>query len=149
MIKLKLSALLPLLIATQLAVYSQFTLAAGEVYKWTDDDGITNYTALPPLNRPSEKVRSAAGPSYDDSSESDDATPNNDSATEDDDQVATEAAIKPDPERCAQAQSNLKTLTEKARIRVKDGADYRYLTPEEITEQTRINRQIIEDCQST
>ncbi|HET8711590.1 MAG TPA: hypothetical protein VFM32_09450, partial [Spongiibacteraceae bacterium] len=43
-----------------------------------------------------------------------------------------------DPEKCKQAQDTQAALNSPARIREKVGEDYRYLTPDEITEQKKL-----------
>jgi len=114
-----------------------------DFYKWQDDEGITHYSAHPPRNeRAAQKVRATnitgtvAAPKP------------ADVRGEEAETAATEQAApsKKDSKRCAVAQKNLKTLQERARVRIKEGESFRYLTPEEKEDMTKSTREQIKEA---
>lgn len=115
---------------------------AKDFYRWQDADGVTHYSAQPSKEYKSVKVRA--------SNIRDGEAAEHDSADNTDEKTAADSAQpvdEKDPERCTAAQQNRKTLEENSRIRIKDGDEYRYLTPEEIQQQIDTAEQIIaEEC---
>lgn len=128
-----------------------FTLAclsgqalAKEFYKWEDEEGVTHYSSQPSKTHKSVKVHAS-------NIKGDPQTSASDSNSQDEGQAkdsrADEQVYKKDPERCAAAQRNKQTLEENARIRIKEGDEYRYLTQEEIRKQMDMAMQAIaDDC---
>ncbi|TAL09470.1 MAG: DUF4124 domain-containing protein [Porticoccaceae bacterium] len=118
-------------------------VGAETVYKWVDEHGVTQFSALPPADRSAEKLKveapeiatgaaaeaqSAAG----DHGRPKDITEGvaNPSAAD----LAREEAKR--TENCATAKRNLESLNTRAHVRIKDektGED-RYLTPDEHTQ---------------
>jgi hypothetical protein len=140
-----------LLVAIAIMVFSYTTnpaWAAKKYHKWVDENGVTHYTAHPPRNKPSTVVRTtdnignpeAASPSPKENkagetkSDTSSTDPNNE-----------EPPPVKSPELCEQAKQNKKTLTENARVRIKDGDEWRYLTPKEKKEQLKTANQHIKD----
>lgn len=123
---------------------------AKDFYKWQDADGITHYSSKPSNEYKSVKVRASNIQSSDTSTEatnrtSIDEVEKTESTTTAN--TAQNAERSKDPERCATAQKNRQTLDDNARIRMKDGDEFRYLTPEEIQQQKDTADQIIaEEC---
>jgi len=117
--------------------------SSADFYKWQDDDGVTHYSAQPPRNqRPAEKVRAtnttgspaaAKEPASRDKAET---------------EMAAEQAApsKKNSENCALAQKNLKTLQERARVRIKEGETFRYLSPEEKQDMEKSTREQIKEA---
>lgn len=119
-----------------------------DFYKWQDAEGVTHYSSQPSKEYKSVKVRASnikdSGTSADSGNTGQAANPETETTP-----AGSTAAAEPvkDPERCASAQKNRKTLEENSRIRMKDGEEYRYLTPEEIQLQKETADQIIaEEC---
>lgn len=119
-----------------------------DFYKWQDAEGVTHYSSQPSKEHKSVKVRA----SNIRDTETETPAPSSEQATSQDSgetsaaTAATEEHVK-DPERCASAQANRKTLEENSRIRMMDGGEYRYLTPDEIQQQKNTADQIIaEEC---
>jgi hypothetical protein len=140
-----------LIAATALvALTSTANAACNGGYRWSETVGgktVVHYTQQPPEGRQSECVqittgtRSLVNPGEAEASEA--APAAGKPATGE--QAKTDGAAKPksmqgvpdkDPEKCKQAQDTRSVLDSHARIREKtESGEYRYLTPEEITEQ--------------
>lgn len=126
---------------------SNLTLSK-EFYKWEDAAGVTHYSSQPSKDYKSVKIRASnikdsdTPPAAPVSDTTQSENPAADNPTTD-----RTAQHTKDPERCATAQQNRKTLTDNARIRMKDGEEFRYLTPAEIQQQKDTADQIIaEEC---
>lgn len=126
--------------------------AARDYYKWTDDEGVTHYSARPPHNRVAEVVsvttgeRTAVPASGSDSSQGSSAsTPDTESDTQ---TAATDPAKLKDPERCQNARDNLEVLSNNAKVRMRnESGDIHYLTEEEKAEKSReFQKAIDESC---
>lgn len=121
-------------------------VAAETVYKWVDEQGVTQFSALPPAGQTAEKLKveaPEAAPS---------AATDTKSAADDDGRpkditkgVANPSAAdlaqeeKKRAENCATAKRNLESLNTRVHVRIKDektGED-RYLTPEEHAKWTK------------
>lgn len=110
---------------------------AEEVYKWTDAEGVTHFSAQPPANRQAEQIQVMAPPPTAPA----EAKPQADGAPPKD---PAEKSDAPTPEEiaeierkraadCEAAKRNLDTLKTRVHVRIRDektGED-RYLTPEE------------------
>lgn len=128
----------PLVFVLMGILCSNLALAAAKVYKWTDDKGITHYSEHPPLNIKTTLIKPqiALGEFTEESSASS-ATSSIASSTKAQNAAAAQAlaeakaAAKRDPERCDSAKENITALKTYSHVKVKDGDDYRYLTPEE------------------
>jgi len=122
------------LIVTTLLAAGVFSSAAQAktFYKWVDETGATHYSERKPNDQEAEAVSIRGGRTT--SAEEPAATPTT-SQAEPEAPAQTAAAEPPnlkDPERCAAAQENMKTLTTYARIRVQgDDGEMRYLSDEE------------------
>lgn len=111
-------------------------------YRWKDEAGAEHFTQQPPAGRKSDFVAVSTGKST--------AVAPGESieSTGSDKAPASAGSSKPigpmqgvpdkDPEKCKQAQDTQGVLGSHARIREKVGEEYRYLTPEEITEQKKL-----------
>jgi hypothetical protein len=112
-----------------------------DFYKWQDDDGLTHYSAHPPRNqRPAEKVRATNTTGT--------PAPTKEPASRDKPEAETEQVTtsKKNSESCAIAQKNLKTLQERARVRIKEGGSFRYLTPVEKQDMEKSSREKIKEA---
>lgn len=116
---------------------------AASIYKWVDDKGTTQYTALPPTDRPSEKIKTYAGNSKGSASSSP-AAPEKPTTQE---AAANQPPVsKKDPERCAWAKKNLETLNTNSRIKIQDDkGEIRYLDQKEISEKRKESQIAIDE----
>ncbi len=131
-----------LALTTTLMCLSGPASSAKEFYKWQDEKGVTHYSSAPPKDVKAVKVRATNLHGEGAASDSEEEASSDNSAANDSQSAAAEPAR--DPERCAQAQKNLKTMEENARIRIKEGDEYRYLSVEEIEQQKSTMREIID-----
>lgn len=114
---------------------------ADAVYKWTDAEGLTHFSAQPPADRQAQQIQVEAPPptgaaeaKRQPEKAADDGRPK-DPADERAEPSAQELARQEEQRRhnCETARHNLETLKTRARVRIHDeqtGED-RYLTPEE------------------
>ena len=134
-----------------MALSSYASASCNGGYRWSETkDGktVTHYTQQPPEGRTSECVQISTGTrSQVNPGEASDEAPAAKTAANG--QPAAQPADKKpkgiqgvpdkDPEKCKQAQDTKTVLAGHARIREKtDSGEYRYLTPEEITEQKKL-----------
>lgn len=117
-----------------IALLSSPSLAAN-YFKWTDENGVTHYSARKPVGHEAEVVRiSAAGRSAQ-QEESQQSTQPAGAQTAGASR-ATESSAHKDEERCNWARTTLETLRNNHRVRVQeDNGELRYLTEEEKAEQ--------------
>lgn len=115
-------------------------LAADEVYKWVDDNGVTHYQAHPPKNRKNELIMTKTGhsaPSKYGSRRTTSDTANNSTSNE-------EIASRKSPERCAKARKNLEVLENNNRVRItEENGEKRYLSPEEMVRRKQTAQVVI------
>lgn len=126
-----------------LACLSGQTLAK-EFYKWQDEEGVTHYSSQPSKTYKSVKVHAS-------NIKGDPEVASSTNSRQNENQVqgnsADAEAYQKDPERCAAAQKNKATLENNNRVRIKEGDDYRYLTPEEVQKHMDMAMQAIaNDC---
>ncbi len=113
-----------------------YTLAqAADVYRWTDDKGVTHFADAPPQGVKYERVNARSGSST--ASTSDEAQDKAKAEAE-----AEEAANK--AERCRIANSNLTNLRAGVAMIV-DGGQARYLTEDEQKTQIADNERAVKD----
>lgn len=114
-------------------------------YRWKDDKGQFQATQQPPTDRPSEYVKLSTGKSQPmapgentgGNGEPAQGTPQAKAAP-----GQLEGLPERNPEKCTEAKNTQAVLDSHARIRSKDdNGEYRYLTPEEISEQKRLAQQ--------
>src|SRR5690606_6780593 len=115
---------------------------ASKVYKWVDENGVTNFGEHPPKNATAQVIKPNTGHSepvnYD--------TPAPEQPAEQAQvQEQPQASLK-NPERCEIAQRNLKTLQNFGRVRVpnEDGS-FHYLTEEEQQERLKETQQAVDE----
>ena len=115
---------------------------ASKVYKWVDENGVTNFGEHPPKNAKAQVIKPNTGHSepvnYD--------TPAPEQSAERAQvQEQPQASLK-NPERCEIAQRNLKTLQNFGRVRVpnEDGS-FHYLTEEEQQERLKETQQAVDE----
>jgi len=135
-----------------MALSSYASASCNGGYRWSETkDGktVTHYTQQPPEGRASECVQISTGTrSQVNAGEAADDAPAAKAAANGQPAAGQPADKKPkgiqgvpdkDPEKCKQAQDTKSVLAGHARIREKtDSGEYRYLTPEEITEQKKL-----------
>lgn len=118
-----------------ITVFASPSLAAN-YFKWTDENGVTHYSARKPVGYDAEVVRiSAGGRSQPQESEAGASQSQNQ-------QQASQTSATPEPEkdeeRCSWAKSTLETLRNHNRVRMVDeNGQLRFLTEEEKAEQRR------------
>lgn len=117
---------------------------AGKYYKWTDDEGVTHYTARAPDDRAVQTIKIQTGEIQSESGQAipETNTGNSDAQGEQPAKLPEAAPATPqqlakareqDKKNCTNAHNNLDTLNSRSHIRINDkktGED-RYLTPEE------------------
>ena len=127
----------------------------GSVYKWTDENGVTHFGDQQPNGRKSEQVNVRVGTGS--AKPADQATPQEKMKDLEDKQktrtltqkekAQEEARRKQREANCATARSNLDIIDSKARIRVEENGESRYLSPEEIAQQRQKYEEITaENC---
>ncbi len=113
--------------------------AAETYYKWVDDDNVTHYSKQPPKGRDFTKIQTSTGHSAPVAAKDANQVSNDKTA-----QTTAAAGPVKDKVICKQAQANLKTMQEHARIRQKDQyGEERLLTDEEKAEEIRRAREAI------
>ena len=134
---------LALSLTCYLLTTSQAFPAPGKVYKWTDEKGQVHFSERPPLGTQTEVVKPQIGHSEPVNYE----TAAAEKAKEE--KAGTEKNALKDPERCEVARQNLEKLKTYVRIRIKDeNGEYRFLTPEELTQKTNeASKAIEESCE--
>lgn len=114
---------------------------AAKVYKWVDENGVTNFGEHPPKNANAQIIKPNTGHSepvnYDTPATEQPAAPV---------QAEEPQASLKSPDRCEIAQRNLKTLQNFGRVRVpnEDGS-FHYLTEEEQQERLKETQQAIDE----
>ena len=108
---------------------------AKDYYKWTDENGLTQYAEQPPVGVKAEKVSTYGGSStvYDPSAAiADTEEGKKEQAHKKEIEDQTKKLEKQEQEKCGKVETQLKTLKERGRVRMvdKDGKE-RVLTPEE------------------
>lgn len=120
------------------ALFFSSMLSAGNVYKWTDADGVTHYGDKKPANYQAESIRMRSRA---------DAT--TEQKTEEEKEKTKTSTTKSEPKSpslspeivaemkksCEEARKNLQVIAENARIRMEVEGEIRYLSPEEISAQ--------------
>lgn len=125
-------------------------LAAEEVYKWVDDDGVTHYGTRAPTGREASSFTPHTGHSepvtYD--RPADENSDDNGRDTARADGQDSEDAAERNEQRCQAARDNLEVLSNFGRVRVKtDDGGFRYLEKEEMQERIEEARRVIaESC---
>lgn len=125
-------------------------LAQNAVYRWTGDDGVIHYGAMPPLGVEAELVK-AGGPNVGgDSTDTAAVSGDSDTAAEGDN---APPAVELSPEMkarkeaaCKEEQQRLATLQKPGRIRMQqpDGST-KYLSVEDVQAEINITQQVIKD----
>ncbi|WP_165857626.1 DUF4124 domain-containing protein [Marinobacter sp. JSM 1782161] len=142
------------LLLSLIIAFGATSVQAESVYKWTDDEGVTHFGDRQPTGKTSETVDVRSGTSR----SSDQASPQEqvqamDEAREEQaekDKLTRqeEAIAKQRQKNCEIAKANLNTLNSHARIKVREGGEERFLTPEEIqTKRAEFEKIANEDCQ--
>jgi type IV secretory pathway VirB10-like protein len=161
----------PLLACLALLVATAPAHAGSKFYKWTDEQGVTHYTAEPPPSSAKGTSEVKVRSRYMSEDEAAKATPaaaaGSAAAPGKDDKAAGKGKDKEKPkekekakdakegseryaERCKKLQSDLQTMQEHARIRVSDGSggEARVLSEEEKNaKQDEVQRQIKAFCE--
>ncbi len=117
---------------------------AGKYYKWTDDQGVTHYTARAPDDRAVQTIKIQTG-----ETQSQSGQPTPDAKTDNPEQQGEQKTKLPesapatpqqlakareqDKKNCTNARNNLDTLNSRTHVRIndKETGDDRYLTPDE------------------
>lgn len=119
-------------------------VSADTIYRWTDDNGVTHFTAHPPRDRESTRVNTRSGGRSVpvDTTRQSTHTP----AEPEPAQSQAQADSPANEEPCQIARQNLSTLEAGGRIRVDGGADGpRFLGQEERLERLEETRTFIAD----
>lgn len=130
-------------LATSILLASLSLMASSDAlskdfYRWTDENGTTHYSSLPPTDKASEKVHTSnikGNPPAAKPEEAKETVPAVVKERENFDESVSApetAEVKAQRrENCKRAKFNLKTLKEKPRIRIKEGDEYRYIDQKE------------------
>jgi hypothetical protein len=134
-----------------LALFTAVNVSAKNYYKWVDDKGATHFTLEQPKDRATKTVSTHAGSSsiYDPSK----ANAKADESRKDESEIekikTTEKKLAAAQDReCKKAQSQLQTLNERARVRMKnkDGSNF-IMSPEEKYAKTKeLKNYIASEC---
>lgn len=128
---------------------------SASVYKWTDENGVIHFGDRQPNGKQAEKVSVRTGKTQ--ASDSSRPTPQERLNSLEEQQAeqskqekaaqASEAQRKQRAKNCEAAQKNLEIIRTKSRIRIEEGEEQRYLTPEEIEQyKTKYEEAISEFC---
>ncbi|WP_018405157.1 DUF4124 domain-containing protein [Marinobacter gelidimuriae] len=124
---------------------------ATAVYKWTDADGVTHFGDRQPTGTQAEQISVRSGQSNFVNSNSSAQQQVNEleqrqqAASEESrafDAAATRQAQR--KTNCAVAQQNLEIISNNARIRITEGGEQRFLTPDEVSQQKQTYEDIVE-----
>ena len=127
-------------------VFSSLPIAAAEVYKWVDENGLTHYGAQPPKNTKASKIKTQTGHSEPVSYNAQTAKAEADTNVEAETPQTTPPARFKDPERCASAKKSLSTLQTYARVRTQgEDGEVRILTPKEHSQKMAEAKKAIEE----
>lgn len=119
---------------------------AADYYKWTDENGVTHYSARKPTDYAAEVIRinaSGRGPSPEATSPpAATGTPPETGSSS-----AAQAAPQKDEERCNWARTTLETLRNSNRVRIReDDGEVRILSEEEKSEQRQLAEEALKDA---
>ena len=118
------------------------TVNAADVYRWTDENGVTQYADKPPVNQKFDRVNVRSGTSS--ASEPVQETKTESAAPATATASSTRAPVDPAVrmERCAAARKNLAALRSGLEVTGEFDGQTRALTPEELTVQRERNERI-------
>lgn len=120
-------------------------LAAKDYYKWTDEEGVTHYSARKPYDRESESISIKTGEPSAVPANSARNTEQARGTTSESNETAEEQRLA-DPERCEAARSNLEVLRNNAKVRMKDeNGEIHYLNEEEKAERMQEFQQAVDE----
>lgn len=127
-----------LILTTVLLTGMPIAQAAQDYYKWTDENGVTHYSARKPHNQAAEVVSIQTGQRVAIPASGQTGAANS-SSTETAGQAVDGARENlKDPERCKNAQENLETMRTNARVRMREESGViRYLSDAEKAEKIR------------
>jgi len=103
-----------LAVAAALALLFALAGAHAEVYKWTDDEGVTHYTAQPPPSEKAKVLDPAVGSPDDSPDETNASEEQNAAADEDTQSVAS---------YCKKLREQIKTLESDRPVKIRTGED--------------------------
>ena len=115
------------------------SFSANSIYKWEDENGNTHYGDIRPdgTNAQQMKIKRFAGQKSTPSPQSQAKQLNEKKAAADkfkESSFQKGLEMKAERARCTTATSNLNTLKNNSRVKIRDKDGYRYLTPEEMGE---------------
>jgi hypothetical protein len=106
--------------------------AAQDYYKWTDENGVTHYSARKPHNQAAEVISIKTGQRVAVPAPSQRSTSTGPSTETARQSSGGSGGNLKDPERCKNAQDNLETMRSNARVRMREeNGEIRYLSEEE------------------
>jgi len=126
--------------------------SAEEVYKWTDEQGITHYSDIKPNDKPSQSMKVSGGKATRSVTSTQERIKKLDAKQKSAQQKLSqeqqqETKQKLTQSTCQSIRDNLNTLEEKNRIRINENGQWRYLSPEEIAEKKAEYQSILaEQC---
>ena len=140
------------------ALFIVTPLNAGQVYKWVDEDGVTQYGERPPSNKDYSTVKTygnspsgaKAANERLDTQRKDQADSKKKAVNYEKEKKIRDENAKVLAENCNSAKANLKTIEDNARIRIvgEDG-EFRYLSEEEKQAQMNTAKEVIkENCKA-
>lgn len=123
-----------------LAVCCTGTVSATEVYRWTDDKGVTHYSDTPPANKKYERMNVRTGTVREPVQEAAEEAAT-DAATPARTMAQVDPAVR--AQRCETAQRNLIALRSNLDVTAEFDGETRNLTAEERTTQIAQNERIV------
>ncbi|MDQ2078112.1 DUF4124 domain-containing protein [Marinimicrobium sp. ABcell2] len=124
-----------------LLVLAALPTSADTIYRWVDDNGVTQYTAHPPRERESTRVNTRSGRS----APVDNTTQSSASEPSPAEEPTAQAEPPGNEEPCQVARQNLNTLERGGRIRVEGSDGPRFMGEEEIQQRIEENRAFIDE----
>lgn len=126
-------------------------LTVAEVYKWTDENGNTHYSDIKPNSTSSEKLKiktsktSKASQTKNVITEAQKLSDKKQKELQAQaDKLNTDTQKRELEAQCEAMRSNLKTIEENSRVKISEGDQIRFLTPEEIEQKKQSFRQQLE-----
>ncbi|MFT6266685.1 MAG: hypothetical protein ACJAWS_002848 [Oleiphilaceae bacterium] len=126
------------------------SLFAGEVYKWTDSNGMIHYSDIKPRNVSSKNIKVKAGKSsntrtsFQEQAQILDKTRSQQLASQAQN-LQDDTYKRENDARCQTLRDNLIKFQENNRIKINEDGIVRFLTPEEISAKTKQYNQTLKD----
>ena len=127
-------------------------LFAGDVFKWTDENGVIHYSDTKPKNTDSTTLRIRAGKSKKPRTPAQQQAKNLENKNTETQKTQNQSLQNKNQTseieaQCKTLRDNLKKFAENSRIKINEDGNHRFLTPEEISEKKeKYQKAIKEHC---